>query len=209
METFLKVFVDEGNRIGDGMQVRVSDVKAEIELFNRLLLDYEQNYLNLYNEINKASFYWQDNKSFAFFEEMQHDKNKIIQSYHELENYKNIYVFLYEKYQKLGNSIVFDLSYEEKILQDILKLNDLNEKIYQEYQELDLSFCPLEADLLRAQMQRVRAIRTFLSELKKEVKETYQTIKNIENEVARKMHALEITYLKETDVSLFLGSEQK
>ena len=77
------------------MQINVSDFKAEINKLNSLLNDYENIYLNFYNEINKSSFFWNDNNSIMFYDETNIEKLKVRQTISEIKNLENLFTFIH------------------------------------------------------------------------------------------------------------------
>lgn len=186
------------------MYVNVNDIKAEVDNFNALLDEYEENYLNLYNEISKASFYWQDVKSLAFFENIKHERMQVVNNYNQLTDYKNIYVYIYDKYQELGNKIKFDLEMKDNIMNSINNCNNKLKTIIRKYFNLDLSFCPFESEILKREIRKVESMQSNLLEIKSNIKDIYQRIENIEAEVARKFNLLNVDYIKENDISRFL-----
>lgn len=130
------------------MKVNTVNLKNEVTKLNLLLEEYESIYLNLYNEIQSTSHFWNDPHSIAFLDYISLEKQEIIKTYNELQDIKEVYDYLLDKYQLLGKKIEFNLKLKDEV---ILKLNNYIYKIndiIRCYNNLDLSFCS-EAYLLK------------------------------------------------------------
>ena len=140
------------------MEIRVNNLKEIINTFNNLLESYEEVHLNLYNEINNASSYWNDGYAINFFENCNNNKMKITNNIEELRNLKNIYDFIINKYLLLGHNITINLeekininNYFNKYLNrlnniinsynrlDIYELNDIKDIIYNAFDDCDFN----------------------------------------------------------------------
>lgn len=187
------------------MRVDVSNIKTELVKLNKLIETYEDNYLNLYNELNKASTYWQDVHSINFFDDVDSYKLKLEINVEELNSLCDIYKYLVDQYQKIGDRINFDLDKKNSVVRTIdTYIQEIN-SIVSSYRSLNLSFCThYERETLMREMRRLQNYKNILSETKSEVIKKFETIQSIENRVKSKLSELSIEIIKENNVSEYI-----
>ena len=60
------------------MEIRIEEINKTIKDLDKLIDDYELTYINLYGIMNNMSFSWNDNKAKVFFEDVDKEKDKVI-----------------------------------------------------------------------------------------------------------------------------------
>ncbi len=186
------------------MEIKVDSLKTEVNKFNRMIEEYEEIYLNLYNQISSASFYWQDPKAIQFFKQISLEKLQVKTMIDEMNSVRQVYAFLIEKYQMLGNKIVCNLQNRDRLLLKFDRyVNQLNNLI-DHYNRLNLSFCRKEARYLRNQRSILISMRNEIMEIRDCVKQKFNDIETIEKEVNLKISRLKIEIIKETDIQQFI-----
>ena len=86
------------------------DVETLRKLVNQLeeLLDtYQDNYINLYNEIKDSEMYWYDFHAVNFFRQRAIEKTRINISYGELTSTKKVYDLVIRNYARIAKYIEF------------------------------------------------------------------------------------------------------
>ena len=186
------------------MQINVSDFKAEINKLNSLLNDYENIYLNFYNEINKSSFFWNDNNSIMFYDETNIEKLKVRQTISEIKNLENLFTFIHDKYSHFGRVIRFDLENTEEIFRKFNKCNEQIKALIRSHNNLDLNSSPEIYNVINENYTILTSMQDNLQLLKTNTRNALNKIENIEKDVKRKLSNFDIEYIKESDISTYI-----
>ncbi len=186
------------------MQVNILKMKAEINKLNNLIENYELTYLNLYNEINKASSFWQDNNARNYFKNIEIEKRNTKRFIDEVNSCKDIYKFLIEKYEKLGNKISVNIKNKDDVVSELNKYLDKLQSIINYYDNLDLSFCPNERIYLLNEKDKLKEEKNQVNNIKDGIKEKFSYIEEIEKQISSKIAKIDIEILKETDIKGFI-----
>lgn len=184
--------------------INISNVQKEVIQLNNLIEDYELNFLNLYNEVNKTSNYWKDAHAKAFYKDLDIQKIKVSNTIDELKKVKDIYKYVQEKYETLGQKIDFNLNYKTKVLNNLNDYIDQIKIIINNYEALDLSFCPYEARYIRNQLQKLRNHKNNLIKYKSKVEKKFNYIEEIEKNIKTQISKIQIEILQENDISKFI-----
>lgn len=187
------------------MKVNVSNIKLEVNKLNKLIDEYEHNYLNLYNEVGKVSSYWQDGNSINFFNEVDKYKLMVKTNLDEVKELYNVYQYLIEKYTEFGEKISFDIEKQSSTLRAFDSyMNQIN-NIINSYKKLDLSFCSYyERETLMQQMSDLKKYNNLLFQIKENFNNTLEKIKEIEKTVNSKISKLSIEFITENDFSEYI-----
>lgn len=184
--------------------IKIANIKNEAIKLNALIEEYESNILNLYNEVNKSEDYWKDGNATLFYKEVKLNKIKVDNTIDELKEMKKIYKYMYVKYGDLGNKVEFDLNYKSKVM------NELNEyilsvsSIINEYESLDLSFCPYEAKYIKNELAEFKELKNNLIDYKEELKNKYEYIDEIEKKIKNRISKIDIATIQEIDISEYI-----
>lgn len=186
------------------MQINILKIKSEIDKLNNLIEDYEVNYLNLYNEINKTSSLWQDNNAKKFFKNTDIEKRKTKQFIDEVNSIIDIYKFLVKKYEKIGKKISINIKAKDEVIAELNKYLNQLQNIINYYNKLDLSFCLQERNILLAQNKKLKEEKQIINKIKEEIKAKYNYIEEIEKEINSKIMKINIEILKITEINNFI-----
>lgn len=186
------------------MIVNTSDLKADITKLNNLIDKYEDIYLNLYNELNKSSFFWQDNKSKLFYDNANLEKLKIITTTNELRLLNDIYVYVHDSYVELGKIIEFDLKMKDKILSSFNICNEKLKNAIRNNNSVDVGFASEISSNIRDNIGNLSKMQSSLQDFKTIVKDSFNKIEEIEKEVKHKISNLKLEYIKESDITNYI-----
>ncbi|MBE6152813.1 MAG: hypothetical protein E7166_01110 [Firmicutes bacterium] len=186
------------------MKINIMIIKSEILKLNTLIDEYENNYLNLYNEIKKASSYWQDGNSINFFNDADYYKLKIQLNVEEIKQLKEVYNYLINKYSQIGNKITFNLNSRTYLINSFNSYINQIDEIIKLYNNLDLSFCSYERQKLINQRNQFKSIKNSLIKIKKNIINKLEYIEEIEKEINLKLSKISIELLKENNVSNYI-----
>ena len=205
METTFCSFYIFGKWLGDTMEINVLALEKEYDLLTKSIESFYENILNIYNELNWASGYWNDFHARLFFTNVNSEKIKLNNTYNELKSLNDIYTFLIEQYKSIGNKIRVNLEEKNKV---ITKFNDFREKINELvslYNDLDLSFCTVTiANKLAKQKQELIKIKEKIVTDKEKVKNIFEKIEQIEKDVNLRLSKINIEIIKEADINEFM-----
>lgn len=186
------------------MEVNTINLSSEIHKMNSLINEYEDIFLNLYNEINNSSFFWNDNNSVSFYNNANLEKIKVRQTIFEIENVRNIYVYINEQYSTLGKIIKFDLENVEKIYEYFTYCNEQVKNIIRSHNSLNIGVCSEINGLINSNYSLLSKIQEDLQLLKTSTKNALIKIENVEKEVRNKINHMDIEYIKESDIREFI-----
>lgn len=186
------------------MNVKVSDLKIEVEKLNSLIEEYENNYLNLYNEFLFSSFFWHDKNASFFYDDIRIDKLKIKQAIEEINSVKDLYMYIAEQYEYIGNKIEYNLKFKDDIIYEFNKYITHVNNIIEIYNNLDISFCPEISQNIINQKNRFIEQKKNIIIMKEKVKNTFNNIENIEKKIKLEISKLDITFIQEKEISKYM-----
>ena len=187
------------------MQILVDQLKSEYDKLNSLLIEYENNYLNLYNAVHDALLVWNDGHAVLFERRVQQDKLKRQVFKDEMEDLLSIYKMIIDGYSQLGKRIEFNLKNKDKTLS---RLNDYIrdlDKVINAYNQLDLNFCPAEAKYINKQKQIWQNNKKFAQNVKISLNKMFNYIEDIENKTRQMINNVNITLIKQKEIDKFVG----
>ena len=187
------------------MQVNIANMKIRLITLTNKLNNYQEDLLNLYNELNNATSYWQDNHATKFFNNVQKEELKANNLVNELTSLQEIYTYLVEKYETLGTKIVFELDKKNTCLTKIDSFLAKIAQIINTYNHLDTSFCPLEAKYIQSEKKKLSQIAENIKTIRKDLKTIFNEIEETEKNIQHKLSKINIELIKETDLKEFIG----
>lgn len=186
------------------MKVNVSKLKNEVISFQNLLKEYEENYLNFYQELSSVSFFWQDPHADAFFKNTNLEKIKLQVFHEELSSVYGLYKFLTERYQAFGDVIQFNLSKMDTIFSKFNLCLEKMDDVIRSYQSLDLSFCNDLVYVIKKEESDLISCRRQLEVVFENVKKYFYEIEDIEKEVNLRIARITVELLQETELNDFI-----
>ena len=190
--------------LGDKMKINIFNLNTEIKKLNKLIEEYEDTYLNLYNELSSNEVYWNDNISKKFNENIRLEKIQVRTSIDELTSIKNIYEEIFFKYEKIGNKLAVIPKTKNTIL---TKLDNYSTKLHQIleiYNEIDTTKKSKEILIINNHINKFKKMALEISALRRNIKEKYQLIEEIENSINLKISKIKIDYIQEIDINKFI-----
>lgn len=186
------------------MKINIFNLNTEIKKLNKLIEEYEDTYLNLYNELSSNEVYWNDNISKKFNENIRLEKIQVRTSIDELTSIKNIYEEIVFKYEKIGNKLAVIPKTKNTIL---TKLDNYSTKLHQIleiYNEIDTTKKSKEILIINNHINKFKKMALEISALRRNIKEKYELIEEIENSINLKISKIKIDYIQEIDINKFI-----
>ncbi|CDE74034.1 unknown [Clostridium sp. CAG:451] len=179
------------------MKIDLKKIQLEIDNLDKTINRYEENLLNLYNQLLLTSIYWKDKNSLKFNENVSQEKKEANIKLLELKSVKNTFKYLISKYENIGQKIEFDLTNREKInkfFDDyILQL----EKILDQYNEIDMTYFESLSEVLTNQMLSIKKIKDNMQVIKDNVNKIFDKLEDTEIQVAQRLNKIKVEYIKE------------
>lgn len=185
------------------MEIKVKEIKNELETLSKLIDNYEFTYLNMHNEVKNASFSWNDSYSVEFFEDVDKKKINISTMIDEIKSMYNIYSYIVDKYKILGNNLKLNLENKDIILKKIENCLNQIESIEKAYGNLDLSFCNHLSNEVNNQLKNIKISKEKLKKYNEKLKETINYIEETEKEINLKTSKTDIELIQEQKVEDF------
>ena len=182
------------------MEIDITKLEKDLKDLNVLIEQYEEIYLNLYNEFQMGSLQWKDTHSVKFFENITDEKKEIALFIEEIKNVKDVYNYLIEKYKKIGNKIKCTIENEQGVISKLTLYIEKINGIIEGYNNLDLSHCEEVASYLQLEKTKWIKTRERLKNLSKRIKEIFEHIKETEEKVNLEITKINIRKIQETEV---------
>ena len=186
-------------------EVNVLDLKNEIAKFNSLIDTYQENYLNLYNEIKNSNIYWLGTKATRFYIAKEEEKLKIDITFEELNSIKDIYSYIVSRYGKLGDNIKFNLNNRDELLSKTNTYINKLKRVLSIYQRLDYSYASYSVkNNIYGQMNNIRIMISNATKLRDNIKRIVNEILESENKIRRMINQIQINNLPLPSVERFV-----
>ncbi len=168
------------------MKIDLKIIKNHYQQLSKIVNDYETNYLNFFNEINKSINSWQDLNANYFEEQLALEKKenqKILMTLKDLENlYKNIYTH----YSEIAQKINYVKENKEKLFYTFDYYIENIKYAIQQIKNLNLDFCPKEKkiimnikDILIDNQKKIKSIKNKCSNIITNIENNEKKINNI------------------------------
>lgn len=185
------------NKMGDNMNISVSKIKDDSSILNKLIGEYENIYLNFYNQVSQLEYYWQSNSSKNILPNIIEKKQKIKLLVDNLDELNQVYLYMVKKYSDLGNNIIF---YKEKKSKLYLKIDNSIDKLnYLISLYNNISIKNSNNELLINQKQKLINCLKKINNLKKEILNILNYIEETENKISLQINKINIELIKDND----------
>lgn len=183
------------------MKISVKKLYNEINTLNRLIDNYEENYLNYFNILSSFSISWDDKRSKFFFNNARINKYNFELVRNDLKDVRRVYSYIADKYSAIGNNIFIDLGNKNRVVEAFNSYIGKLDSIINDFNNLSLGFCPNIAYLIRKERANIVAQRNKLVDCRKEIIYYFDTIKKYEEQIRNRISSLQVSSLKKTDIN--------
>ncbi len=175
-----------------------------IEL-NKIIDDYEEVYLNIFNQLKDSCINWHDKNSIAFENQLKDEKTFSVNYLNTIKNCKSIFQYIYDEYVSIGKRIYFNMGKKDTIIsiidECIRKLDD----VINDFNGVVKSFSYNGLSAINAQKDKLASCKKELQTMKLEITDLYKKINLIEDKVASKIARLEEVEMKAFDYEFNKG----
>ena len=182
------------------MKINVKNLKLEVNNLKKIIEEYDDIYLNLYNEFSLSSFLWNDTNSKKFYKDLDVEKIRVQDTINEMYSINNIYKYIINQYEKIGNNIYYDLSNKNIILSDIKKYQQRLNVIINKYNNLDTSSCPQISNYIIKEKTIIKESLNLTNTVYKNINILYKKLEELDKEIKLRVSKIDISYIKENDI---------
>ena len=173
------------------MKINNINLKNDINLLNKLIAEYEEVKLNLFNELKDSCINWQDGNSVDFENKIYLEKVESDNILRTLTDKRDILNFIYDKYSNLGEKIKCDLNNRSALLRSIESCQSQANSIINEFYKIDNSFYYWEQQSISNQKNKILKVKNDLSEVKNSITKMFDKIEEIEKEIKVKIKKID------------------
>lgn len=180
------------------MEVNIQQIKKDLNDFKKLIDEYEDNFLNMYKELENATLYWKDNYSKIIFKDIREKKQKIKTNIEELNDLKGVYQYILESYSKLGEKIIANTNNKGKVISKFDDYINKIDNIIALYNHLDLKSFSNELQIILLQKEKLVKNKKIVIQLKQNMQQILSDIEEYEKEVSLKVFKINIEIIQDT-----------
>ena len=184
------------------LEINSVNLKNDIDVLNKLISEYEEIQLNLFNELKDSCINWQDGNSIEFENKIYLEKVEADNVLRILNEKKEVLNFIYDKYSDLGKKIKCDLNNRSTLLNFVETCQNQTNSIINEFYKIDNSFYYREQQKISKQRNKIIKVKTELLEIKNSITKMFDKIDAIEKEVKEKIKELEEIKINSFDYNL-------
>ena len=180
------------------MQVNVSLLKDNLNKLNSEISEYENIYLNLYNELNFSHSYANSNKFTMFYDAVDQEKNKVNIFIQDLNELVRIYDYIVSNYSKIGNKVNFNLDNASYVFNQITtiknKINSIKRRVQSLYSYYEVR------EILNDINYKINSIEVSIRTIENDYRRTINKISDVEKNTANMIRKFDINVETETDI---------
>jgi len=160
----------------------------------KLIDEYEQIIINLFDSLKNSCVDWQDSMSILFEQSINNDKNETYLYLSNINSKKEVIEYIYEQYSKIGKKITIDFQYKEKILREI---NDVCEKLKKITFKIDNIDEVEDSVKFALQKQKIKNVSKNMLAYQKKIYNLYSTLEDIEISIKKRINEIEVLEISE------------
>ena len=192
------------------MLIDIKELETKKIDLEKNINDYEDIFLNYYNELSIIQSNWQDNNSLSFFEGIEETKKAVKDNNHKTKKIIKIYNEIINDYQKIGDKIECNLDTSENVIDKINIVENDIDTILKKYYILDTNNLNTEIkDILYQQNERIRNIKDKLDTIKEKNKEISNSIEETESKIKNKLSKINIIQVKDEEYGKIIHNQNK
>lgn len=178
------------------------NLKNIINNLNKIISQYEENQLNLFNELKESFNNWQDGNSILLEGAVYLDNVESDNIIGLMKEYKDALVFVLEKYGSLGKTVSCNLNSKSSLIKIIEKYEEEITNIINQFYEIDNTFYYEEYQNILNQKEKIEKSKIQLLEFHNEMSQKFNKIEKIENDIKLKIEEIEILKINSLDYQL-------
>lgn len=175
------------------INVNVMELKTKLDNLKRLIEEYENIEINLFNQLKNSSISWEDANSIRFQDAIVEEKKESNEYVNNLKETINIFNEIYNSYINIGKKVKVNLNEKRNVLNSIEniknKINNINKKINQ-----------INVNEVSEIRYKIKSVYDNINSLKEIYVSLYKKLENIESSIKNKLNKLENIKIKNLEV---------
>lgn len=182
------------------MYINVKNLKESVNSLKTIVDNYQENSINLNNNLLESKNHWFGDKSSSFFNKINDDNSNVKGNILELNELLNIYDQIIFQYSNIGCDINFDLEKRDSVNNTINNYFNYIDSIINLYDSIPSKFIYL----IQNQRKYFVDLKKYLFDIKNQFNLILDNIKNIEDNLSSKLLKYNFEIIKESDISMFM-----
>lgn len=186
------------------MDIDVIYLKNYVNKLSSLIDEYELNYLEFYNVVNKETIFWDSKKGLDFFSDVDLEKRDIGLFIGNIKDVLSLYNYLIDKYGYIGNKVSVKISNKDKLLACFDSFLNEVYSLIDMLHELDYESIPDISSTVYSYLDFLIDVGNMAVNLKTSLKNHFDLCETFEREVRFKISKIDVKLIKEIDINRFL-----
>ena len=180
------------------MEIHIDKLKTTVLQLNHCIEEYEEIYMNFYHVVSSSSFFWNDERSKKFFDNMYIEKNHVKRSIDELHTVKEIYGEIISNYEQIGNRMKVQLKEKNNVVSHFNQYLDQIQLCISICKKIPLATYPEVSSLISREHAQLMKIYEETEDLKDRLVQLFDRMQEFEDQINKKVSQLQIQ--KMTDI---------
>lgn len=173
------------------VDVDVKSLGGFVTELKKLINDYDELQLNLFNQLKLSCSDWHDGNSALFEEKLKDEKNASTKFLNALVKDKDIFEYAYKEYKTIGEKVHFNLAKRNSVLAAIDDAINKTTYVLNEFYCVNRSWYYSELNQINAEQRNFESIKSGLKTMKQSVNDLCNKVVLIENNVSSLLAKME------------------
>ncbi len=174
------------------MRVNVVELKNDIYHYQNIIKEYEEIYIRMYHELSSATTYWHDPHAYAYFKEIDIERQKVKTTLYELTTLQEIYIYMIDSYSKLGKIIEWNLNDRSKIIKSLEEYIGKLRQIIKQYNNLNITNLEELKDSMLQEKEKLTTTLNLVNDYLQQIQKSYNRLIQIETDVKFRLSKLKV-----------------
>ena len=173
------------------VDIDVKSLGGFVNELNKLIDDYEELQLNLFNQLKMSCSDWHDGNSIVFEEMLKEEKKTSGRFLTALKKNKDVFEYAYIEYKEFGNKIYVNLDKTKAITAAIDAVIAKVDSALYEFYNINRSWYYYELNLINPEQKNLENLKNNLRYMRGQINELCKKIVLIEGAISGKVAKLE------------------
>ena len=175
------------------INVDIIELKTKLDNLEKLISDYDNIEMNLFNHLKNSFISWEDTNSLRFQNAILSDKKENIEFKKNLRESITIFKKIYKYYISIGKKININLNDKSNIM-------NLLENILSKTKNIERKINQINASEVSEIRYKIKRVNDNINMLKDSYRSLYQKLENIEFTIKNNINKLETVKINDLEV---------
>ena len=175
------------------INVDIIELKTKLDNLEKLISDYDNIEMNLFNHLKNSFISWEDTNSLRFQNAILSDKKENIEFKKNLRESITIFKKIYTSYISIGKKININLNDKSNIM-------NLLENILSKTKNIERKINQINASEVSEIRYKIKRVNDNINMLKDSYRSLYQKLENIEFTIKNNINKLETVKINDLEV---------